>query len=59
MSKVKDLTDNIEKLKGELYDLEDSLPAHSVRPHQMMKVEALEEEIEKMEEELRALKETA
>jgi chromosome segregation ATPase len=58
MSKINDLTDKIEKLKAELADLEDSLPAHSVRPHQMMKVEALEEEIEKMGEDLKTLKES-
>jgi len=58
MSKIKDLADKIEKLKGALVDLEESLPAHSVRPHQIMKVEALEEEIEKMEEELKTLKES-
>lgn len=59
MSKIKVLTDKIERLKGELKILGDSLPAHSVRPHQLMRIEEIEEEIEMMEDELKRLKREA
>ncbi|MDZ7695620.1 MAG: hypothetical protein U5R49_01385 [Deltaproteobacteria bacterium] len=42
----------LETLRSELADREKALPAHSVRPHQIMAIEALEEDIESVEAEL-------
>ncbi len=39
-------------LKEALADREKALPAHSVRPHQLLAIEALEEDIEALEKEL-------
>ena len=39
-------------LKDDLIDREKALPAHSVRPHQIMVIEELEEKIESVEKEL-------
>jgi hypothetical protein len=39
-------------LKEALADREKALPAHSVRPHQLLAIEALEEEIEALETEI-------
>ncbi|GAB4252373.1 MAG: hypothetical protein Kow00129_13260 [Thermoleophilia bacterium] len=41
--------------RRELNDLRAALPAHSVRPHQLIEIEELEEEIERLEAELQAL----
>ncbi len=46
------LTKRLQKLRADLKDREAALPAHSVRPHQIMVIEALEEEIEEVEKEL-------
>jgi phosphoribosylanthranilate isomerase len=40
------------KLRADLKDREAALPAHSVRPNQIMAIEALEDEIEAVEKEL-------
>ncbi|OHD68965.1 MAG: hypothetical protein A2W19_07005 [Spirochaetes bacterium RBG_16_49_21] len=44
--------DNLEKelarLSSELEELQKALPAHSIRPHQMMAIEELETEIERI-----------
>ena len=42
----------LNKLKDDLEDREKALPAHSVRPHQIMVIEELEEKIESLEKEL-------
>lgn len=42
----------LDKLRADLKDREAALPAHSVRPHQIMAIEALEDEIEAVEKEL-------
>ncbi len=49
-----------EKIKKELeekerllQDLEASLPAHSIRPHQIQRIEELEEEIRQLKEKLK------
>ena len=47
--------ERLEQLKEDLRDREKSLPAHSVRPHQLMAVEALEEEVAQAEKELHRL----
>jgi phosphoribosylanthranilate isomerase len=39
-------------LREALLDREKALPAHSVRPHQLLAIEALEDEIEEMEKEI-------
>ena len=39
-------------LKEALLDREKALPAHSVRPHQLLAIEALEDEIEALEQEI-------
>jgi len=46
------LMERLEKLREDLKDREAALPAHSVRPNQIMAIEALEEEIEELEKEL-------
>ncbi len=42
----------LDTLRANLEDREKALPAHSVRPHQIMIIEELEEEIESVEKEL-------
>lgn len=45
----------IARLQAEKADREKALPAHSIRPHQLLAIEELEEEIEKRQQELEAL----
>ena len=52
---------DLEKIKKELeekerllQDLEASLPAHSIRPHQIQRIEELEEEIRQMKDRLKS-----
>ena len=52
-----DLEEMLEQLKEDLRDREKALPAHSVRPHQLMAVEALEEDVAQVEKELHRLTE--
>ncbi|UCG64666.1 MAG: hypothetical protein JSW12_18945 [Deltaproteobacteria bacterium] len=56
MGKEEDLEREIDELKAELKDREDSLPAHSVRPEQMLVIEDLEAVIEDKEKELNKLR---
>jgi SMC interacting uncharacterized protein involved in chromosome segregation len=53
---IQELKEDIARLKSELAEREAALPAHSVRPHQLMAIEDLEEEIAMKEEVLNALK---
>jgi len=46
------LIKRLQRLQEDLKDREAALPAHSVRPHQIMAIEALEDEIEAVEKEL-------
>lgn len=46
------LAEKLEGLKADLKDREDALPAHSVRPNQIMVIETIEDEIELVEEDL-------
>lgn len=46
----------LESLQAELREREKALPAHSVRPHQILAIEALEEEISGIQRELSALR---
>ena len=48
----KALEEKLDKLKAELKERESSIPAHSVRPHQLIEIEELEEEIEELEKKL-------
>jgi hypothetical protein len=50
-----DLLRKIEALKEELKDREKALPAHTIRPHQLLAIEELEERIRRLEEKLRSL----
>ena len=50
------LTEKLEGLKADLKDREDALPAHSVRANQIMVIEAIEDEIELVEEDLQRYK---
>jgi hypothetical protein len=50
-----DLVKEIETLKEELKDREKALPAHTIRPHQLLAIEELEEKIRILEEKLRSL----
>lgn len=43
------LLKEVQKLKEMLKDREAALPAHSVRPHQIQEIEALEEKIAAVE----------
>jgi predicted DNA-binding transcriptional regulator len=50
-----DLEKEIKKLEAKLKDREDSLPAHSVRPQQMLLIEELETDIQEKKKELEKL----
>jgi hypothetical protein len=50
-----ELAKEIEALKEELMDQEKALPAHTIRPHQLLAIEELEEKIRRLEEILRTL----
>ena len=52
---IQQLQEDIRRLKAELAEREAALPKHSVRPHQLMAIEALEDEISRKEEALIAL----
>jgi len=50
-----DLLRKIEALKEELKDREKALPAHTIRTHQLLAIEELEEKIRLLEGKLRSL----
>jgi hypothetical protein len=52
---ILELQEDIIQLKDELAERKAALPAHSVRPHQLMAIEDLEEEISMKKEVLDAL----
>jgi hypothetical protein len=54
-SRIEELQDEIRRLKADLADREAALPAHSIRPNQLLVIEELEEEISRKKEELKAL----
>ena len=49
------LMEEIEELKAELQERKLSLPAHSIRPHQWLVIEELEDKIHKLEEKVKDL----
>lgn len=51
-----ELKAEIKKLEEALQDREKALPAHSIRPNQLLVIEELEEAIEKKKRELEDLK---
>ena len=56
MDKETELIKEIKNLEEKLKDREDALPAHSVKPNQMLIIDELETEIEKKKNELAELK---
>jgi hypothetical protein len=46
------LRKRLEELRAQLEERKASIPIHSVRPHQLIEIEELEEEIERLEAEL-------
>ena len=54
---IRRLEEEINKLRLEKEEREAALPAHSIRPHQLLAIEELENEISSKEEQLRSLKE--
>jgi hypothetical protein len=53
--KIEQLQEEIRKLKADKADRERALPAHSIRPNQLLVIEELEEAIAQKQEELKAL----
>ncbi len=56
MGREEELKEEIRELEEKLKDREEALPAHSVRPHQIMLIEELEEAIEQKKGKLSELK---
>lgn len=54
-SRIEQLEQEIRRLKEEIADREAALPAHSVRPHQLMAIEELEEDLQRKQVELQSL----
>jgi hypothetical protein len=54
-SQIEQLEEEIRRLKADKADREAALPAHSIRPHQLLVIEDLEEEISRKQKELNAL----
>ena len=52
---IDQLREEIKRLKLEKADREAALPAHSIRPHQLLVIEELEEQIERKQKEWEAL----
>jgi len=50
--KIIQLQEEIKKLMLDKADREAALPAHSIRPHQLLVIEELEEEIKRKQKEL-------
>jgi hypothetical protein len=50
---AQELRDKLERLRAELAERQASIPIHSVRPHQLIEIEELEEEIAELEKRLR------
>ncbi len=56
MDKEEDLKKEIKNLEEKLKDREDALPAHSVKPQQMLIIDELETAIEEKKNELAGLR---
>jgi hypothetical protein len=46
------LEDRLHTLRAELEERKSAIPAHSIRPHQLIEIEELLEEIEELEKQL-------
>ncbi len=57
--KIRLLEEEINKLRQEKEERETALPAHSIRPHQLLAIEELEAEINRKEAQLQALKDNS
>jgi len=57
-ARKEELEKKLEDLKEQLKDREAALPAHSVRPHQLLVIEELEDEITEVEKEIKRLEGT-
>ncbi len=55
MRKEEELKEEIRELEEKLQDREEALPAHSIRPHQILLIEELESSIEQKKRELSEL----
>ncbi len=55
MTERRRVEDRLALLRAEKEELELSIPAHSTKPHHVMRLEELEEEIEQLEERLQLL----
>jgi uncharacterized small protein (DUF1192 family) len=55
VGKKKKMQEELMRLKNELRQREQSLPAHSIRPHQLLILEDLEEKIGALEREMQTL----
>ncbi len=58
MDREQKIEKEIQELEIQLKDREDALPAHSIRPHQLLLIEELEMAIEEKKRELTSLRET-
>ncbi len=58
MVKEEELEKEIMELKERLKDRENALPAHSVKPHQLLLIEELETNIEEKKNDLAKLRKT-
>ena len=47
-----DLKERLQRLKAKLAERSASIPIHSIRPHQLIEIEELEEEIADLEKQL-------
>lgn len=56
-SRMNELVNEIDQLEKELKQREEQLPAHSIRPHQILAIEKLEEKIKQKKELLQAVEE--
>jgi CII-binding regulator of phage lambda lysogenization HflD len=56
-SRKNELVNEIGQLEKELKQREEQLPAHSVRPHQILSIEKLEEKLKQKKELLQAVEE--
>ncbi len=54
-SRRNELLKDINQLEKELKQREEQLPAHSIRPHQILAIEKLEEKIKQKKEQLRSV----
>jgi uncharacterized small protein (DUF1192 family) len=55
-SRIAGLQEEIERLIEEKLDRERALPAHSIRPNQLLVIEELEEEISRKQQKLESLR---